>query len=246
MRGASVLRVEVLHHPLSIDCFRDGGGYALPDLPLTQTNLFMKVGWVDRLYLKVPSERGLEDYRKFVKLAQTGPEDVRQLEERERFELLPETLKTLPDLAPLTSIGSELAHYVAIHKLQYQRLQQQNAVRIPRARFGTLQRKGWAFFRSFEPALFQERICGTTLWSIFDFGALMVMPRWRPFASTISAQLSNLLDSGLRDHIDWNIKNFVFDEQAGQLFYVDLKPTTFVARQSNQQNLEGIRRYYLV
>jgi hypothetical protein len=38
----------------------------------------------------------------------------------------------------------------------------------------------------------------------------------------------------------------VFDEAAGQLFYVDLKPTTFVARQSNEQNLDGIRRYFLV
>lgn len=241
-----MLKVEVVQHPLSIDCFRDGGGYALPVLPLTQTNLFMKVGWVDQLYIKVPSERGLEDYRRYVKLAQRGPNDIRRLEEAERFERLTETLATLPDLAPLTSIGSELAHYVAVHKLQYDRLRRQNAVKIPRARFGTIQRKGWGFFRSFEPALFQERISGTTLWNMFDFEALVVMPQWRPFVSTISAQLSRLLDSGLRDHIDWNIQNFVFDEAAGQLFYVDLKPTPFVAKQSNEQNLEGIRRYYIV
>ena len=55
----------------------------------------------------------------------------------------------------------------------------------------------------------------------------------------ISRQLSNLLDSGLRDHIDWNIKNFVFDEAAGRLFYVDLKPTTFVARESNNRIWRG-------
>jgi len=241
-----VLKVQMLQHPLSINCFRDGGGYALPAPALTQTNLFMKVGWVDQLYIKVPSKRGLEDYRRFVKLAQRGLEDIRQLEEAERFERLTETLADLPDLAPLTSVGSELAHYVAIHKLQYERLTRQSAVKIPQARFGTIQRKGWGFFRSFEPALFQERITGTTLWSMFDFEGLAVMPRWRPFVSAIGAQLSNLLDSGLRDHIDWNIQNFVFDDAAGQLFYVDLKPTTFVAKQSNEQNLQGIRRYFLV
>jgi hypothetical protein len=240
-----VLKVEVLEYPLSIDCFRDGGAYVLPSPPLTQTNLFMKVGCVGELYIKVPSERGLEDYRKFVKLAQRGSDDIRGLEEAERFERLRQMLEALPDLAPLASIGSELAHYVAIHKLQYERLQRQSAVRIPRARFGTIQRKGWGPFRSFEPALFQERIGGATLWSMFDFDALTVIPRWRPAVRTISVQLSNLLDSGLRDHIDWNIKNFVFDEAAGQLFYVDLKPTTFVARQSNEQNLEGIHRYFL-
>jgi hypothetical protein len=119
-------------------------------------------------------------------------------------------------------------------------------VRIPRARFGTLQRKGWGFLRTFEPALFQERICGTTLWNMFDFQTLAVKPPWRPFVPTISTQLSNLLDSGLLHHIDWNIQNFVFDEAAGHLFYVDLKPTTFVAKHSNEHNLRGIRQYYVV
>jgi hypothetical protein len=34
--------------------------------------------------------------------------------------------------------------------------------------------------------------------------------------------------SGLRDHVDWNIQNFVFEESSECLFYVDLKPATFV------------------
>ena len=87
-------------------------------------------------------------------------------------------LPCLPDLAPLTSISSE--------------------VRIPRARLGVLQLKGWGFFRTYEPALFQERIC--------------VMPQRRPFASTISAPLSERLDSGLLHEIDWIIENFAFDD----------------------------------
>jgi len=241
-----VLKVEALQHPLSIDRFHDGGGYTFPIPPLVQTNLFLKIACVDQLYIKVPSERGLADYRKFVKHAQTGPEDIRPLEEQERFERLQETLITLPDLAPLTSVSTELAHYVAVHKLQYERLRKQDAVKIPKAKFGTLQFKGRGFFRRFEPALFQERIGGTTLWSMFDFEALAVMPRWRPFLSTISAQLSALLDSGLELQIDWNIQNFVFEEAEGHLFYVDLKPTTFVAKQSNEDNLRGIRKYFLV
>ena len=117
---------------MSIESFHDGGGYALPDLPMTErTSYEGRVGrWV------VPQgsfQRGLEDYRKFVKHAHAGPDDVRPLEERERFEHLTETLGVLPDLAPLTSIGSELARYPAIHKLQYDRLQQQTAVKIPLA-----------------------------------------------------------------------------------------------------------------
>jgi len=241
-----VLKVEFLNHPLSIDCFRDGGGYEFSTPPLVPTNLFLKMGCVDQLYIKIPTDRGLDDYRKFVKLAQTGREDIRQLEDAERFERLKDTLRTLPDLEPLTSISSELAHYVAIHKLQYERLQKQNAVKIPTARFGTLRLKGWGFFRRYEPALFQERICGTTLWNMFDFRTLRVMRRWQPFVAAISAQLSELLDCGLLHHIDWNIQNFVFNEEAGRLFYVDPKPTTFVARHGNEHNLQGLRQYYIV
>ena len=79
--GASVLKAEALESPISIDCLRDGGIYSLAAPPPTRTNLFLKVGCVDQLYIKVPSERGLEDYRKFVKLAQSGPNDVRSPEE---------------------------------------------------------------------------------------------------------------------------------------------------------------------
>jgi hypothetical protein len=241
-----VFKVKSLRRPLSIDCFHDGGGYTFSTPPLIQTNLFLRVGCIDDLYIKIPSERGLAEYRKFLKLAQSHPQDVRPLEEPERFERLQDTLKTLPDLASLTSVSTELAHFVAVHKLQYERLRTQDSVKIPEARFGTLQFKEWGFFRRFEPALFQERICGTTLWAMFDFIALSILPRWRPLLSTISAQLSGLLDSGLSHHIDWNIQNFVFDEEAGRLFYVDLKPSTFVAKQANDENLRGIRRYYIV
>ena len=101
-------------------------------------------------------------------------------------------------------------------------------------------------FRSLEPALFQERVPGTTLWQMYDFAVLQVRPQWRPFLPAIAAQLSKLLDSGLVNHVDWNIQNFVFDEQKGRLFYVDLKPTILVARQSNEHNLQGIRDYFLV
>jgi hypothetical protein len=240
------VKVETVKPPFSIDRFRDGGSYELAVPPLIQTNLFLRVGLVDQLYVKVPSERGLHDYRKFVKFGEVGPEELRPLEESERFERLAKTLASLPDLERLTCIGSELAHYLAIHKLQYERLRRQDAVKIPRAKFGTLQIKGWGPFRKFEPAFFQERICGTTLWNMFDFEALTVMPQWRPFLSTISGQLSRLLAGGFERHIDWNIQNFVFDEVAGHLFYVDLKPTTFVAKQSNEHNLSGIRQYYFV
>jgi len=47
------------------------------------------------------------------------------------------------------------------------------------------------------------------------------------------------------NHIDWNIKNFVFEETAERVFYVDMKPTTLLARQTNEQNLRSIRDYFI-
>lgn len=71
-------------------------------------------------------------------------------------------------------------------------------------------------------------------------------PRWRPFLPAISVQLSNLFDSALLKHIDWNIKTFVFNEPSGRLFYVDQKPTIFTANHGNETNLNGIRNVFLV
>jgi hypothetical protein len=133
-----------------------------------------------------------------------------------------------------------------LYKIQYQRLLTQSAVAVPQAKFGAVKWRSLGIFYTFRPALFQRRISGTTLWDMYDFGREEILPRWRPFLPAISVQLSNLLDSALLKHIDWNIKNFVFNEPSGRLFYVDQKPTIFTADHGNQANLKGIREIFLV
>jgi hypothetical protein len=240
------LKVEAFERPLSIRSVRDGGLYLVPEASFVQTNLFLKIVCVENVYLKVPSERGIEDYRRFIKGEESVSGELRPLEDAERFSRLHETLESFPELKPLTRISSDLAHYVAVHKLQYERLRKQTAVQIPEARFGALCSVRHKILRRFEPLMLQARIPGTTLWKMFDFSALQVLPAWRPFLPTISARLSELLSSPLVNHIDWNIQNFVFDETAESLFYVDLKPTTFISRVSNEHNLKGIRDYFVV
>ncbi len=239
------MKCTALDRPLSIDCIRDGEAYELSGIPFVQTNLFLKVGRINDLFVKVPSERGFEDYRKFVKLAGSSPQDIRSIEEVEQFGRLELTLERFPDLKQVFAKNAEFAHYLVVHGLQYQRLQSQNAVGIPRARFGVLRSTRLGILRRFQPALFQERVRGTTLWNMFDFGTLRVRSRWQRFLPAISAQLSKLVGSEFVNHIDWNIKNFVFAETEGRLFYVDLKPTIFVAKHSNEQNLKGILDYFI-
>lgn len=239
------MRLDTLQRPLSIKSVLDGGAYVLDDAPLTQTNLFLRVGLVDELFIKLPSERGWADYRRFLRFAQPHPLDIRTLDAAERFENLPGTLARFPGLRSLHARDPEIAHYLAVHKLQYERIRNQTAVGIPLARFGVLrsQRRQASVI---DPALFQERVPGTTLWDMYDFDALRVKPEWQPYLPIVSAQLSNFLDSGLLHHVDWNIGNFVFDAQEERLFYVDLKPTVYLDRSGNEHNLKGIRDYFLV
>jgi len=243
---ARPMKFEVLNRPLSIDSVRDGGAYVLAAAGLTQTNLFLQVGCVDELFIKLPSARGFGDYQRFIKLAESNPEDIRSIEEAERFERLELALQRYPGLKPLMALDAEITHYLAVHKIQHERLRNQTAVGIPRAIFGLLRTTRLAVFGKAKPALFQERVHGMSLWDMYDFDALRVKPQWHRFLPVISAQLSNLLDSSLLNHVDWNIQNFVFDESDERLYYVDLKPTTFVARQSNAHNLKGIRDYFIV
>lgn len=238
---------EALERPLAIDRLYDGHAYVRPAAPLVQTNLYLQIARVDDLFLKVPSTQGLQEYRALAKEGRARPENVRAVEDIERFDRLDSTLEIVSALKPLSSIGKELTHYLAVHKLQYERLKSQTAVGIPEARFGVLRSARFHIFYQFEAALFQERVSGTTLWDMFDFSTLQVAPQWRPFLPGISAQLSALIDSPLMlDHIDWNIKNFVFQEAAERVFYVDLKPTFFLTRESSDHNLKGIRDYFIV
>ena len=73
------MKVEAVIRPLSIGCVRDGGVYRLPPTQLTLTNLFLRVASLDELFVKVPSERGFEDYRKFVKRVESSAEDIRPI-----------------------------------------------------------------------------------------------------------------------------------------------------------------------
>ena len=154
------LFTEELRRPLSIGCVQDGRAYALSPGPAETTNLFLKAGCVDDLYIKVPSERGFGDYRRFIRFAARHPDDIRGLEPPERFENLDETLRRWGGFESAASVNVEIAHYLAVHRLQHERLRGQAAVGIPAAKFALLRSTRFGFLHKFEPVLFQERIPG--------------------------------------------------------------------------------------
>lgn len=237
------MNVRTLQRPLSIAAIVDGGIYAMPSAPLGQSGLFLRVGCIDEVFVKVPSARGMDDYRDFVRDAKPNPSDIRGLEDAERYDGLDSTLRRLPLLATSGVQDRELLHYLAVHQLQHERLRDADVVAIPPARFGFL--RSGRLIHKLEPAMFQQRVDGSTLWEMFDFDALEVTRPWWPHLPAISGQLRKLLDSPWMNHIDWNIQNFVFRPSDERLFYVDMKPTLFLAAQSNAHNLQGLRDYFI-
>ena len=215
----------------------------MPSTPLRQTGLFLRVGRIDEVYVKVPSKRGQDDYRDFVRDAKPSASDIRALEDAERYDALDSALRQFPPLAASGVADRELLHYLAVHQLQHERLRDADVVAIPPARFGFL--RSGRLIRKLEPAMFQQRVDGSTLWEMFDFDALEVTRPWWPHLPAISGQLGKLLDSPWVSHIDWNIQNFVFRQSDQRLFYVDMKPTLFLAAESNAHNLQGLRDYFI-
>src|SRR5208283_2063934 len=112
----------------------------------------------------------------FLQLAQTHPEDVRPLEDVERFDALDQTLEQFPALRRFLPLDPEIAHYLAVHNLQYRRIRNQTAIGIPLTAFGVA-RSARPFAKP-RPAFFQQRVPGITLWEMFDFTTSQVKRQW--------------------------------------------------------------------
>ena len=78
-----------------------------------------------------------------------------------------------------------------------------------------------------------------------SFAFARLLPHHAPENSR-GRSLCDVCGDPIKDqHVDWNIQNFVFRATDQRLFYVDVKPTLFVGAESNEQNLKGIREYFV-
>ena len=211
-----------------------------------QTGLFLKIAFVGNVFIKIPSKRGWNDYHKYVKCAIPDPEDIRALESKERIENMEETIKTFPDLRNLLkwNISKDIIHWLLIYRLQYERCR--SWIPVPLTKFVVLRFRRFGLLSFFKPALVQEKVTGTRLWDMIDFLTEKVSDRWKSNLPSISRQLSPLLSREKIKHINWNIQNFIFNEEQDKLWYVDLTPTLFISRWGNEHNLKGIREEFIM
>jgi hypothetical protein len=224
----------------------DGQGYRVPPLKLGQPNLFTQLGSLGDLVVKVPSARGRADFNKYIKLGLSDPEDIRSNEELERFGNLSRAIEQFPEFAATRTVfGDDMTHFLIVHRIQHARLQAAHLVAIPDTRFIVL---GWPrklFGTRSAPVILQQRIRGVRLFDMVEPMTGVFLSRFASLKQPIREQLTPLVDSALRNHIDWNIQNFVLEAATNHLYYVDSKPTTLAAKWGTEHNLASLRETFL-
>jgi len=114
-------------------------------------------------------------------------------------------------------------------------------VTVPDARFVVLEQPRWFWGTRAVPAI-HSRVCtrypGVDMVDTQD-GTFV--PQSAHLKSRFETGIAPLMRSDMMKHIDWNIENFVWNERAGRLYYVDLKPSTLTSRFSVAHNLQSLR-----
>ena len=232
------------HAPLlHVEKFKDGGIYNISHLEFSKPNLFTEMAFLGNVFVKIPSDKGVSDFLKYIKLEISDPMDVRRNEPLEEFGNLDQALEQFPEFKNIRDqLDPDTAHWLVVYALQYRRLQRSNLVSLPKTRFIVLERPFLFFWKQYTPAIVQETIDGLPLWDMVDTQEGVFLPTWERSKGTFREQLAPLMNSDMRNHIDWNIKNFVWNYASRRFYYVDLKPSTLASKFSFEHNLASLRQ----
>ncbi len=232
--------------PLTLGSISDGKGYIIPALTLTQPNLFTRIGESGEVIIKVPSKLGLKDFKKFVKTEIADPQDIRSIEPLERFTNLDQALVKFSEFTSTReAFGDDIAHFLAVHRMQYERLKTANLIRVPETRFVVLAWKEGSGEMRHSPAIVQEKVPGVALWDMVNRWSGKFKPQYADLRDKIRDQLLPLINSDISIHIDWNIKNFVWNPSENRLYYVDSKPSLMASKSSVEHNLASVREVFI-
>lgn len=229
--------ISNLYRAATIDTLTDGATYSLPKLNFTTPNVFSSLAFMDSLVVKRPENALIEDFQRYVKRGESG-DDVRRatLEERDVNQLL----KRFPEFHSAFLQNTNHAHFLMVHRLQYERLRQTKVLRVPQSRFIFAHVRRFLFFDQILPIIVQERVVGTPLLAMVEEHVDAIMPQWVTFLPKINPRLRELLASDLKYHINWFIRNFLYDPDSDIFWYVDSKPSCLFASIGNERNIQGL------
>jgi len=249
------MEFEVLKRPVNMGRFQEGMFYDhigfASSVPSSKSspNTFLDIYVVDEVYIKIPTvtygymtkayfDEGKIDFSNTWRTPQW-------LEDRERFA---EALNRFPEIRQayelITSSAGyhhemrSYAYWSIIHKVNYMRIKE--IMKVPVTNFVNLRTQSDTVI----PAVVQERIHGTRLWDMYDHSIRAISPRWQRYLYQISDQLGHIVCSDDMCYFDFNIMNFIWNENQEVLYYVDPKPSWFT--KLSIKNLRGIEDFFLI
>jgi len=240
----------------SIDMVQDGRLYQWPAsggerIPSVSDQPYSVVMHLDHVVAKLPSSYGYSEYEKYVVRDETDNDGIRGNESIEEFRNLDQLLARYDSFRDARiAFGDKMVHWLLVQRLQYDRLKA--AIRIPETRYCFFSKRG-LLYSSTLPGIIQKRVTGISLWDMINHEVVhadrerdpFVRQEYEPLVSHISSQLRPLATPAFSSHINWHIKNFIFDPETNVLYYLDLKPSSIFGRWRNEQNLRNIQRDFL-
>lgn len=238
--------IPLLDSSSGISAIKDGLTYALPNLHFRPPSVFSSLAFTESLIIKMPVDAWLEDFRRHVARRQDAPSGglplVRPADAEEKnVEAL---LIRFPEFRSAYAQHAEYAHFLMVHRLQHERLKSSKAIRIPQSRFIFIRRTQFWFFKKLMPIIVQERITGMPLLEMVEENVDAIIPKWIQFLPKINPRLHELMSVDLKNHLNWFIKNFLYDSTRDVLWYVDAKPSCLFARKGNDENIRGLHEIF--
>ncbi len=235
---------------ITLDRLKNGVVYELPDLPYEPAGSenYSHVAISENVVVKRPTLYGFSEYKKYVKEGRTDSDELRSLEELERYFNAERLLTIYPEFSEAWTLRPIETHYLLVFRLQLDRLKKQAPIAVPAARFVLSTRRVLGLFRQWQPVVIQERVRGTYLWDMLDMSIsvpassrIPIFPQYEHLLPTISEQMSKLLESKFKNHVSWFIRNFVIEDSTNTLYYIDSKPSVIFGRWRNEHDMNRIR-----
>ena len=235
---------------MTLDDFKNGSVHELPSLSYAATgpNSYSTVAISEHVAVKCPTSYGFSEYRKYIKSGRTDSDEIRSLEDLERYSNAERLLAIYPEFTKAWGLRPVEAHYLLVLRLQLDRLRQHAPIAVPDSRFVLCTRKALWFFRQWQSVVIQKRVRGTCLWDMLDMSVsvpassrIPILPQYQHLLPTISTQMFRLLECDFSKHINWFVRNFVMEDSTNTLFYIDSKPPVIFGRWRNEHDMNRIR-----
>ncbi len=231
--------IALINELSNITDIKDGVTYELSKLKFQNTgNVFSQIAYTRSLVIKKPRYAWMRNFRYSVIDPFYDGVRVANAMERNIVALLDE----FPEFDVIQN--SKHAHFLMVHKLQYQRINETTNIQIPTSRFILVIGHSFLLKKKLYPVIVQEKVKGIPLIEMFNQNTESIKPQYIEFLPTINPILRDLMESRLRDQFNWYIGNFLYNPDTKVISYVDPKPSCLFSEAENEQNIQGLRKVF--